>query len=82
MRYNIPMYRYWKYKSAAGCLIGRYEYKSWFEGCDWFTMVFRGYAPSAHYLLINDLENVHDKYPIKQWPFSLRYVANMHKLKT
>ena len=56
---------------AAGCFISDQQYDA--EVFDarcvpWFSLVIRGYVPSAHADLINELQYLHDGSEVEAWP--------------
>lgn len=65
---------------AAGCLIGDDEYIPAMDdfgcGLDWGGVVARGYAPSAHENLIEDLQDIHDNSHPNSWEDRLRNYAD------
>ena len=73
-------YRIGKLKCAAGCLIGKNEYKESFEGYSWSQLVKLEQVPKAHMLLIVDLQHIHDQFPTTEWENELREYATKNDL--
>jgi len=74
-------YRFGELKCAAGCLIADDEYKEIFEGKTWFGLDRDGLVSRSHYVLICDLQSVHDNNDVSLWPAKLAKVAENHNLK-
>lgn len=68
-------YRSGKLSCAAGCLIGKGEYKRSFESVNWGALAHQGKVPKEHYLLIGKLQSVHDNYDPDKWEKALDQLA-------
>lgn len=78
------------FKCAAGCLIADDEYTPEMEGKAWRTLISRGtfyigntkvVIPTAHSVLIHDLQGIHDRDPSDTWEGALRRLCTKHMLK-
>lgn len=67
-------------KCAAGCLIGKSEYKKKFEKKPWDKLIELGLVSLAHNKLIIDLQILHDRTPVVSWKSELLRCANKHNL--
>jgi len=74
-------YRSGKSKCAAGCLISKDEYKPELEGKAWNILILNNLVPSAHKVLIANLQGCHDSLEPDQWQRRLGYIANEHNLE-
>lgn len=54
-------------KCAAGCLISDDEYNPKFEETRWNTLVQHKLVPAAHRELIQELQYIHDDFPVNAW---------------
>ena len=74
--YGICQYRHGNLMCAAGCLIGNGEYDESYEKLgSWGSLVAREIAPRDHIFLIQDLQDVHDEYNVREWPSILKRVS-------
>jgi hypothetical protein len=77
---GICKYRLGDLKCAAGCFISDEEYNSSFEGKSWTTLHKEKLVPSNHYLLIKDLQEIHDEYSPDKWKELLKNLAEYEDL--
>lgn len=69
-------------KCAAGILMSDDEWKSYWEGCDWQTLIEQNEVPSSHYNFIWSLQYIHDTVSPEQWKWMLKVEADSRKLNT
>lgn len=67
-------------KCAAGCLIGDYEYSAKLENKNWKILSEQNIVPENHFMLIVQLQAIHDSFRTSCWPVELRKVADKFKL--
>ena len=77
-------YKHKELSCAVGSLMSLDEYRPWFEGKTWGTLVEAGLVPSAHADLLQELANVHDNADDIEWcadvMYGLRTAARMRGL--
>lgn len=66
-------------KCAVGCLMTSREYKKSFETFAWADLVERELVPSAHKLLIVDLQRCHDSEEVENWEDELNKIEDKIK---
>lgn len=73
-------------KCAVGCFIADNEYGSKIEGELYgsidFNIFFRFEDEAPHLTLLRSLQNLHDKYPVKEWKEELEQIALNFNLNT
>ena len=65
---------------AAGCFIGKSEYRKKFEGDGWRNLASMGSVPVEHQELIVALQRVHDDCNPEWWVERLKWVAEAYSL--
>jgi hypothetical protein len=67
---------------AAGCLIGKKEYRKKYEGAPWDVTVRNHGITQSNMRLIIELQKVHDNLNPKNWRHSLKELAKEYSLNT
>jgi hypothetical protein len=68
-------------KCAAGCFISDDEYDDEYEFLNWSAVVESDNVPDNHFELIESLQIVHDRSPIRLWKKDLKKLAASEGLK-
>jgi hypothetical protein len=73
-------YRLGSLKCAAGCLLpDDFDFKK-YNYCCWTALVNWNLVSSGHESLICELQHVHDKGAVKNWPAHLSNLSEKHNL--
>lgn len=67
---------------GAGCLIPEEDYRAEFEEKHWIELIEREIVPSAHKVLIQELQSIHDKHEPAFWADELNKLAGNRGLST
>lgn len=67
-------------KDPGGCFISEDEYNQSLEGADWLELVEGKKVPKENSQLIYLLQQIHDRYPIVDWPYLFEKVAKKYNL--
>jgi hypothetical protein len=68
-------------KCAAGCLISDDEYNPGLESLNWLDLMVKKMVPNEHGGLILELQNIHDRGSVSNWPVQLKTLASIHNLE-
>jgi len=83
LRYNACAYRGRdNTKCAVGCIIGDNEYKKDFEGQSWNGLLSVLGIKTAHWNIIDELQQIHDSVKVVNWKYKLIELGKSFELDT